>query len=753
MFVDLYPYNIVNNIYIESKYTTETINFINNKYMDLFDNNIDIKTIFANILGNILNISNSKNGFISLIANNKKFYYYCTSINGNIIFNDSQFVFPNTNFLNCINSNTIVLSQNILEDPRNKNKLLTDIKTFIGIPLSIESNLFGNICIYNGDDYNIELLEKILPFQKCCSNIAHLLQQDKITHNKEFYIQKKIVTLKDTFIATMSHEIRTPLNGIVGMAKLLSESNNLTEKQEKYINILSECSIQLMELVNDILDFSKMNAGVLILNKQPFNLKNCINKALEIIEQRATDKGLELIVNIANNIPENISGDSRRIKQILFNLLTNAIKFTEHGTIELIVNCENIEHNDDYDKFGRKCIKIIFIIKDSGIGILPKDQLQIFNVFTKINKDDNLYTNTTPGAGMGLAITKSLVDSMNGTISVESDGIKGCTFTASIIIDDETDIVSLLKVYEKDLKNKVVLVVDDIEDNRIYLMDVLYSWGIHAISFSSAREILNYMDKFPKFDLVIIDLCMPNMSGLELVQIMREKGLKQPTIGLSSIGNDIQGKEWFDYFTIKPITKSSLFNLLLRCFITDSLLRIDHNEVVKDSKTIIEKPENQLMKKSPTGYLSNNTIDKNDKIKQSKTMHSFKNLESFKNKVKNIKIIIAEDDYYNQILIVELLNSLGYYNTTIVSNGKLCIEEIKKTHYDICLMDIKMPIMNGIDATKIIKTMNNPPIIIAVSASVLEVDKNTCYYAGIDGYISKPIQKDKLKAVIENFSK
>nr|QBK87243.1 MAG: uncharacterized protein LCMAC201_01450 [Marseillevirus LCMAC201] len=574
-----------------------------------------------------------------------------------------------------------------------------NILTFIGVPLSYGDITIGQLGLFNNPDgYQMEIVEQIIPVKNFFSNFIYLWKQQRLNVTKELELKKQVVTLKDSFIATMSHEIRTPLNGIVGMARLLSDSDNLSDKQSRYIRILAECSTQLMELVNDILDYSKMSAGSIILNKQPFNLRSCIQKAVDIISHRATDKGLDIKIDIPMVIPENVTGDSRRLNQVLFNLLTNAIKFTDTGFVKLAVTFEDIP-SDEYTKSK----KIIFTVQDTGIGISKIDQNCIFEVFTKISKDDRFYTNTTPGAGMGLAISKYIIESMNGAISVDSDGKTGSIFTFYIILEDETDIIHLMELHGKDLRDKIAIIVDDTEDNRIFLMDTFYSWGIKALSFSSAREALNYMEKDTRFDIAIVDLCMPNMSGIELTQTMRERGYKQPVIGLSSIGINVPGHEWFDHFTTKPISKSRLFNLVLRCF------------VMQETKTVLPK---------------------RDIVVERET--------------RELRILIAEDDYYNQILITELLNTLGYTNIKVVSNGKLCVDEAKANKYDICLMDVKMPVMDGLDATRRIKKMSNPPTIIAVSASVLDADKNRCYAAGMDGYIAKPIKLEQLESVLKS---
>ena len=697
----------------------KVIEYTHNKYLELFNEHANIEEIISEVLLELIEITNSRDGFLALLDkedNDTIFRYYCVYLEiGGVSLksqaHDCKISLDHESLLTRpVQNKCIVISNDVDTDPRSIKVTNPDIKkpqdhptvtTFLGIPLTHNDGVIGQIGLSNRDDgYNKRIVERIIPLERFFSNFIYLWKNRYLNATKELELKKQVVTMKDSFIATMSHEIRTPLNGIVGMAKLLSESTNLTEKQDQYLRILAECSTQLMELVNDILDYSKMSAGGIHLNNHPFNLKSCIQKAVDIVIQRATDKGLDLNINIPEDLPENVTGDSRRLKQVLFNLLTNAIKFTDTGSVRLSVKCEDVLSEE---LMYNKSKKVIFTVQDTGIGIKKDCKERIFEVFTKISKDDRFYTSTTPGAGMGLAISKFIVEGMNGEISVESDGKHGSTFTFYVTLDDETDIVHLMELHGKELKDKVAIVVDDAEDNRIFLMDAFYSWGIQAASFSSAREALSYMEQRPHFDIAVVDLCMPNMSGLELIQAMRERGYKQPVVGLSSIGVDIHGQEWFDHFATKPVSKSRLFNLVLRCFITKE---------TKASQTKEESP------REPEST--------------------------------ELCIIVAEDDYYNQIVITELLNNLGYSTVKVVSNGKLCVEEVKTHKYNVCLMDVKMPVMDGLDATRRIKKMRNPPTIIAVSASVLDADKNRCYSAGMDGYIAKPIQKEQLGSLLKS---
>lgn len=721
--IEIYPYGRRRDLRtkeIQSDHVqsdSDIFDFTHKKYVELFDEKAHVEEIISDVLLKLIETTKSKDGFLALLEQQDDvttFRYYCVYMDiGGVSFKSQVHdckinVDHDSILLHPIRNKCIVISNHLKTDPRSVSYTNPDIKlpqdhpqinTFLGIPLTNGDGVIGQIGLSNAPKYKCKSVQKLVPLERFASNFIYLWKKRMLNVTKELEMKKEVISLKDSFIATMSHEIRTPLNGIVGMAKLLSESDNLSDKDYRYIRILAECSTQLMELVNDILDYSKMTTTGLVLNKHPFNLKNCITKAIEIIEPRALDKNLEIKLDIPKTLPENVTGDSRRLKQVLFNLLTNAVKFTEHGGIILSVSYEDVTFQDTFYNASKK---FTFQIIDTGIGIKPHDQEKIFDIFTKINKDDHFYTNTTPGAGMGLAISKYIVETMNGEIYIKDSSDNGTTFVFTIILDDDTDVNKLLEIHAKDIKDKLAIVVDDNEDNRIFLMDALYSWGINGVSFSSAREALNYMSK-KDFDIALVDLCKPGMSGLELTQAMRERGFRQPVIGLSSVGVDINGQEWFDHFTTKPVSKSQLFNLILRSFI----------DGVTNTKYSIDTSDDD-------------------------------------SSGQELKIIVAEDDYYNQILIKELLINLGYDNVHIVSNGKMCVEEISINKYDICLMDIKMPVMDGLEATRRIKKMKNSPTVIAVSASVLDSDKNKCFAAGMDGYIAKPIQKEQLESVLKS---
>lgn len=607
-----------------------------------------------------------------------------------------------------VNGNTIVISNNVSSDPRSKGLPENHFKLhrFMGIPLTTSTGVIGQIVLANKTaEYAESDIYSIYLFIKLCTETLFNF------HNKKVYsiddilqTKSEVKKTKDDFLATMSHEIRTPLTGIMGAINLMPQAGPLNEKQQKHLKIATTCSVQLLDLINGILDFSRLTSNTLTLAREPFSIKECIDSAITIVKAKADMKNLELKVSVSDDIPNSVVGDSKRLKQILINILSNAIKFTDAGYIHF--SCIAKKHKSEDEFFW----KIKFIVTDTGIGIDVDDYSKIFKAFSQL-PGVNAYSKQD-GVGLGLAISKQLVELMGGKIKAHSDGLhKGATFEFYINIEENVNVDELLEKYHKHMSDITILNVDDKMENLLILDEILYRWHINSIMCSSAEQALRYLEKGKKFDIVILDIFMPHMSGIELAQRLREKYPHIPLIGISSVGDVPQGKEWFDVYLNKPYNPPKILKGIIKCLTSSLSVKLSRHGLAD-----VHKPTKDTL-----------------------------------------KIIIAEDDASAQFMISEMITTLGYNqeNVKIVNNGKECVDEIKnKIHssrYDVCLMDIKMPILDGLEASKYIKTLENRPAIIAISAGVLDSDKNNCFQAGMDGYLGKPFSTKELDTVLKRF--
>lgn len=518
-------------------------------------------------------------------------------------------------------------------------------------------------------------VQKILP----C-----ILYLKKLIKNKK---TMEIDELKNLFLASISHEIRTPLNGIIGISQLLEVQD---PKQQEYLNILKTCTVQLIELINDILDYSKLRAHQMTLTKHPFRLKKAIDDAIDMMRYTASQKQNSIQLTLVKSLPTSVIGDERRIKQILMNLISNAIKFTENGNIEIIIDVETNHDNSEPIRLIKHTITCQ--VNDTGCGIPKYEQDHIFDVFSKTYQSYTFNTTLNPGAGLGLSIVKQLVELMDGTIMVYSDGQHGSSFCFNIVLEDDTDIHNLVNDYDTVFKDRVVCIIDDNSKDRILLMNLLQTWKCHVFLFSNVEEF-EYYQGTP--DVVLLNVNLYNLSYKRVFK-------KVPIIGLRAMKN-ITPPSVCTFCLDKPVSRSPLFNSLSNIFMNPRRQRT-------------RKPSHEMFDSH------------------------------------NVRIIIAEDDFYNQLLLKEMLCVFGIpeKNITITNNGQECIDAIHDNVYDICFMDVKMPVMDGLQATEIIKTRHPNPIVVSVSASILEKDYQLCFDAGADYFIEKPINKDKLFSLLKN---
>lgn len=502
---------------------------------------------------------------------------------------------------------------------------------------------------------------------------------------------------KSTFLATMSHEIRTPMNGVIGMTALLGETT-LTEEQKQYVNIIRTSGESLLTIINDVLDFSKIESGMFELEENDFDLRKCIEDVMDLFSGKAGQKGIDLIYQIDHRVPMQIVGDSHRLKQVLINLIGNAFKFTDQG--EIFLDIKMVKENDHE-------MELSFEIKDTGIGIPPEKIPILFQAFSQV---DSSTTRKYGGTGLGLVISQRIVGLMGGKITVDSQIGIGSTF--KFTLKSKTSQKSALQYIvhsTSDMVGKKILVVDDNPTNLTILKNQLTHWDFTPILANSAKQALEILSYTKDFDLVISDMQMPEVDGIELAETIRKTMPTLPIFLLSSIGDESNKKyqQLFSAVLSKPAKPETLYKFIQSQF--------------KNYKPTIEQDERKLI------------------------------TEEFAQK-NPLKLLVAEDNLINQKLITILLKKLGYV-ATVAYNGREVLEFLQTQTFDTILMDIQMPDIDGLEATKLIRKGDGPqPFIIALTANAMQEDREECLQSGMNDYISKPVKPELLMKALEKAS-
>ncbi|MEP7377230.1 MAG: response regulator [Chitinophagaceae bacterium] len=533
-------------------------------------------------------------------------------------------------------------------------------------------------------------------------DLSMRLEKAVLKEQKTLKEVEQVKLVKQQLLSVLSHEIRTPMNGVLGMSLLLADTD-LTKEQREYTDTIRSCGESLLTtvnnlLANDILDFSKLHQEGNQLEFKDFDLRDVVEEVIGLFAAKTSESGIDLVYDIDQDVPEQIIGDNKRLRQVLMNLIENAVKFTQKG--EIFVGVHYLPETAGYPA------EINFEVRDTGPGI-PKDQLSL--LFKGIVVKENQKAGIDEKSRLGLVICRKLVELMGGNIQAKSQEDKGSTFTFSIPLTPSLKSPRNHAHYDSmhRLENKNVLIIDDNATQRAVLLKQMREWKMLPVAASSGEQALDILSGNSKFDLLILDQGLPGMNGVHLAASIRKQYPAIPIILMSTQGSNpySQTPELFISVLLKPIRQYILREHVINLFNTTT-----------DKKEAVNKLSDEFSKQYP------------------------------------LRILLAEDNTVNQKIAIKILTKLGY-QPSLAQNGKEALEMVSNDQYDMILMDVQMPEMDGLEATRMIRTcLEIQPVIIAMTANVMQGDRDACMQAGMDDYISKPIELKELLSQLEKWS-